>query len=275
MSAIRKKPFIEKMLAKMNTSEKESLKTILNTASSNSKASFNNFPSKGITAVYFQLNESMLKTGIMVYTDDHTSETGDIQCVLLTYNNTQNIIIYKINKSNNTYEKIAEECTIEELRRALDDSLENDVMSIDTDKDVAFSGGISVEKSAEIGGDLNVVGKIKQNNVVIPLTVSNLTLTATTGGYISTEEFTDLCEVVLKVDTSTPQEDADPIISHSGASFIVQPYSEASYLIPFNLLINSEVVNAYAYIGENDKIFIAVPDTITITNISAKYKVIK
>ena len=148
-------------------------------------------------------------------------------------------------------------------------------MSIDTDKDVAFSGGISVEKSAEIGEDFNVLGEIKQNNVIIPLTVSNLTLSATTGGYISTEEFTDLCEVILKVDTSTAQENADPIISHSGASFIVQPYSEAPYLISFNLLINSEVVNAYAYIDENDKIFIAVPDTITIINISAKYKVIK
>lgn len=251
MSVIRKEPFIEKMLKKMNEEEKADLQTLMNVSGGNINASLSNLPEKGITPVYFNFeNGTSIKTGILVYTDDHISLGGE-QCVLLAYHKYQDISIYSIDLSNNTFRRVNEYCDINELRRAIDDAIKQEVINIDTHNNVSFG------KNVEVDGDLTVNGSFNGKQKL-----SSLTLSEDTSGYISEETFTNHVRVLIEIDTES---------THAGTDIILHPYGVSECFVAFTLLLGVEYVNSYAFLDKDGKVHIAIPEGVTPTAITGHY----
>ncbi len=111
MSVIRKYPYIEGVIDGLSKAQKESLLQIMNTPGNNVNADFKNMPQKGVTPVYFKLDETNFKTGILIYTD--------AGCTLIAYHRFQDVLLLKLDVASATYERINEYCDINELRRIL------------------------------------------------------------------------------------------------------------------------------------------------------------
>lgn len=151
MSVIRKKPFIETLVEGLSATNKALLLEVMNTPGDNEKVSFDDLPDKGITPVYFQLDEQNFKTGILIYTDDI--------CVLIAHHRFQDLLILELNVANKTYEKINEYCDINELRRIVDVTIDS-ISSGDAEENTILAadgeGGSSWVKPAETIKDADV-----------------------------------------------------------------------------------------------------------------------
>ena len=250
MSVIRRVPFIEKVLSKMDSTEKANLKHIVNTAGENKNCSLLNLPEKGVHAVYFQLDKSIFRKGILIYTDDHLEE-NETQCVLICYHRFQDLELFNINVENKSYRKIYEHCTIEEFRRALEDSINKE--------DVEIDGELRVNSDLRLHGDFIVGDKTVQ------LFGKPLSLSPSADGYESAEIFNSHVHISVEIDTD---------ITHTGADFVLHPYEVVPCLVPFLVMVNGEYVYSHAYLTENGKVHIVVPSSIELTNIKAVYKVL-
>lgn len=159
MSVIRKKPFIESVIGSLTDAQKGALLTILNSAGNNVSADFKHMPNKGITAVFFKLDEQNYKNGILIYTDDY--------CVLIAYHRFQDLLMYKLDTAKFTFEKINEYLDINELRRVIDD--ESDAAEIvATVNDAIESGDIaatSVIANPELEGEEDALESIEINGI--------------------------------------------------------------------------------------------------------------
>lgn len=169
MSVIRKKPYIESVIESLSQKDKEDLLAVLNTPGNNVKSSFLNLPAKGITPVYFQLDSTNLKTGILVYNDSY--------CALVCYHRFQDLLIYKLDVEDHVYAKVNEYCDINELRRVLDDALdiidsgdaeENEVLVADGESGSSWKKPAEAikEDDVESGNAQTILAFDEEGNVV-------------------------------------------------------------------------------------------------------------
>lgn len=115
MSVIRKQPFIEKELNKLDKEQLVYLKEVLNTTSPNiANYGFGNLPEEEITVCRFEFAKGDCKQGILINTD--TTQ------FFIQYNRYQTLALYKLDLTNYKYEEIKEYCDINELRRVLNDA---------------------------------------------------------------------------------------------------------------------------------------------------------
>ena len=264
MSVIRRVPFIEKVLSKMDSAEKANLKHIVNTAGENKNCSLLNLPEKGVHAVYFQLDKSIFRTGILIYTDDHLEE-NETQCVLICYHRFQDLELFNINVENKSYRKIYEHCTIEEFRRALEDSINKESVSVSTDKTVEFAKDVEIDGELRVNSDFRLHGDFIVGDETVQLFGKPLSLFPSADGYESAEIFNSHVHISVEIDTN---------ITHTGADFVLHPYDVVPCLVPFLVMGNGEYVYSHAYLTENGKVHIVVPPGIELTDIKAVYKIL-
>lgn len=152
MSVIRKTPYIETLLNSMSMEDLALLKTVINSGGGNVAATFGNLPVANVSAVYFKLDDNNTKSGILI---KNATMAG-----LICYHRFQDLLLYKLNLSNSTFEKVDEDCTIEELRRCLDDFSEKSGDTwVESMKEVMSYDSENTE--VEIGTHLYVDGKIE------------------------------------------------------------------------------------------------------------------
>jgi hypothetical protein len=119
MSKIQGKPFIEKVVATLTEEQKITLVGLVNGTSQVpnfrsliNSASYITNADKGVSHVVLEAWNKTY-TGYLVYNDNY--------CVLLAYaNNTQDMVIVKINLENQSYKLVREALTILELRYVLE-----------------------------------------------------------------------------------------------------------------------------------------------------------
>ena len=137
MSVIRKKPFIEMVIDSLSPAMKDALAGVLNNqpATINRDSSFADMPSGNtVTAVYFKLDETNFKNGILIYNNSY--------CVLVAYHRFQDLLIYQLNVAAKQYEKINEYLDINELRRVLNDRVGKDIDAGEIDSGSATTGQV-------------------------------------------------------------------------------------------------------------------------------------
>lgn len=137
MSVIRKKPFIEMVIDSLSPAMKDALAGVLNNqpATINRNSSFADMPSVNtVTAVYFKLDETNFKNGILIYNNSY--------CVLVAYHRFQDLLIYQLNVAAKQYTKINEYLDINELRRVLNDRVGKDIDAGEIDSGEALAGQV-------------------------------------------------------------------------------------------------------------------------------------
>ena len=264
MSVIRRIPFIEKVLNKMDSNEKAELHFIVNSSGQSVNCGMDNLPEKGVYPVYFQLGNNTFRTGILVYTDDH-QDIEETQCILICYHRFQDLELFEINTTNKTYRKIYEYCSIEELRRALDDAIKSEVQSVDGEKNVEFAKNVEIDGNLIVNSDIHLNGDFKKDGKTYSLDYRELHLSKNADGYVSTENFTYHVHIALEIDTNG---------IHTGADFVLHPYDISPCFVPFTLLANGNYVNGHGYMTDDGKVHIVIPQTISATTIKALYKTI-
>lgn len=150
MSVIRKKPFIEMVIDSLSPAMKDALAGVLNNqpATINRDSSFADMPSVNtVTAVYFKLDETNFKNGILIYNSSY--------CVLVAYHRFQDLLIYQLNVAAKQYAKINEYLDINELRRVLNDRVGKDIDAGEIDSGEAVEGQVL---AADGAGGANWIG---------------------------------------------------------------------------------------------------------------------
>lgn len=121
MSVIRKQPYIEEVLNSIfaNSDNITNFGKVLNGTDTGNvfktlvgSEKLTN-ADKGVKAVNMELALGNVKSGILCYNDNY--------CVLIAYHRFQDVAIFKLDIANCSFEKVNEECSIEELRRVYDD----------------------------------------------------------------------------------------------------------------------------------------------------------
>lgn len=155
MSVLRKIPTIERVLDSKTVAELKSLEKILNDSSVAPKTyslwaeetllKYENVDN-GMWLVNLELEKGKeIRSGFLIWEDN-------VKALFICYDISQNIVLFEIDTSTYTYTKIKEECSVEELRRVLEDNINKEVVHIDT------SGNV------EVGKNLIVDGKIIVNS---------------------------------------------------------------------------------------------------------------
>lgn len=117
MSAILKRPYIETKLALLTEQELQALLTCMNTKTTNyTNCKFGELPQGTCNAVMFELEKGFYKPGILLNTDDVK--------LLLNFNTKyQQIKIIELDTTNYKYKCVDDYLDINELRRVIDDML--------------------------------------------------------------------------------------------------------------------------------------------------------
>jgi len=183
VSVIRKKPYIEKVVSRLNATNLTALQTILDDGGSNTNTSVDSLGNKGVKAVYFKFDDTDIKTGILIYTDYTLSGNTLTQCVLICYHRFQDLQMYEINLTTHNIKKINEYLDINELRRVLlginatcdaravvdpnDDDIiiYNEGMQVDNNGDVTIGRDLYVEDEIVID-DLTKIADTDGNSLI-------------------------------------------------------------------------------------------------------------
>lgn len=267
MSVVGKIPYIETVLGRLNAANLSNLSEALNGGYSLIKKSLldNSITAadKGVHSCLLKLKPELPElTGVLIYTDYTESSQSYVQCYFLEYTRTEKIGIYSLNLVGKTYIQIDEYCTIEELRRILNDYLDiehsEQVVRVVPTEIVGYGSTIQL---AHDGSPLSGQTPLSLKSI------NGISLIGT--GDINTHGFyvEDLVEVSTGILKSTGTYEHHTLVAfevetsgvHYGADFILHPYDGVSVcLVAFRIILNGSFADAYANLDENGHIVITL-----------------
>lgn len=279
MSVIRKKPFIETLIGKLDSDQLTALKTAVNTDGITKKLSLVNteqvptVDDQGIYGCLYELELGRVKAGILINVDVGTEEAPEVLNTLICYHRFQDLAMFNIDLEHRTFERVNEFLDINELRRVL---IDKSGSAIDVDSlHAVLSGSNLINADINEAGtkvdvhfdltDAPARGHLEENNGVASwedpeLTLVPITLTNTSGSvYKSTSTIAGHSHVRLELEGEA---------SHAGCGFDVFPYNSSECHVALRFLWGGSYVDASAYIDDEDYLCVDLGASITgVTNL--------
>ena len=202
------------------------------------------------------------RSGLLIYNDYTELGATHTQSYFIRYGSHQRLGILRLDLLTNTFTEINENCTLEELRRILNDYLEvekaesairvipTEILGNGSEIMLSHDGNPLTGQTPLSFKTINNESIIGQGDINTHELAYDVLTEVSTGILKSTYTYSHHTLVAFEVETQGV---------HYGADFILHPYDGVSVcLVAFRIILNGSFADAYANLDENGHIVITL-----------------